>query len=329
MSLRLAAALVCLTACGGRVARERAEPKAAPVAAPAPAFVKVADPESLATIDAPVLVTAAEAAYADAEPVVGIVTPSGEPRGYSLWQLERTPIVNDTDGGFPFAIVFDPVSRTAAAFVRPSREATLGVSGLLHAGALVVHDRASATMFGVLTGAALAGERLDQRLVEYPSVVLPAAWWRALRPATRLLRRDPVQGFLSDRWQVESAEAPGGLSAAALVLGVRGGEAARAFPLATLSTVVNDEVGGLPVAIVPIGGSALAFVRSGEEGPLTFDARPDRLVDRETKTEWTFDGRAFAGPLAPRSLAAPPLARMVRWGAWKQAFPGTTLQKAD
>lgn len=315
-------ALALLAACGGRIVRERTVE--GPVRTnPRPDFVRVADPESLATLDAPAFVSGADAGYAPGEPVLGLVTASGEARAYSLWQLERTPIVNDATGPVALAVVFDPVSRSAAAYVRPTARGTFGVSGLLHAGAMVVHDRAAETLYDALTGTALAGASRAP-LVEYPSQVMPWAWWRALRPASLLLRRDPVEGYLSDALDVSAAEAPDGLGAATLVLGVRGGDAARAYPIEALSAVLNEELGGLPIAVVPIGGSAIALVREGPAGAITLDQQADRVVDRETRTAWTFDGRAFEGPLAPHALAAPPMARVVRWGAWKQAFPGTT-----
>lgn len=276
-----------------------------------PDVVRFAEPESLATLDAPAFVTADASGYADDEPVLGLVGADGVARAYSLRVLERRPVVNDTQ-----AVVFDPVSGAAAAY---ARRGMLGTSGLLHRDALVVHDRDATTMFSALTGEALGGQRNAKALVEWPSVRTEWSYWRALHPTSLALARTaadeaPLAFAPSDGLVVD------GLDAAAWVVAVRLGGESRAWPLDTAAEVVNDRVGEVPVVVVLLPAGATAFLR----GTLTL-RHAGTALDDGAGNLFAFDGVAFQGPLRGQRLAMPPSVRVTRWGPWKRAFPSTTL----
>jgi hypothetical protein len=88
---------------------------------------------------------------------------------------------------------------------------------------------------------------------------------------------------------------------------------ARGYPLQILTfhEIVNDEVGGTPVAVTfcPLCYSAIAFERTLDGEPVTFGVsgllRKSDLVmyDRKTETLWQqFTGKAIAGTLAGETL---------------------------
>lgn len=292
-------------------------------------FARALGPEDARTLDRPAFVAGADSGYADDEPVLGLVTPGGEARAYSRWQLDRTLIVNDTAAGLAFAVVADPLAHSAGVFLRPRIEAqvaSLGVSGFVRDDALVIHDRETTTLYSAVTGLGYSGPRASEPLVEFPSVQLPWAWWRALHPTTKALKKEAdVRGPLTGDVTMEPTRWPLGLASTVMVLGVRGGGAAKAYPIEQLGGVVNDFVGELPIAVLPLGGGAIALVRTGPAGPLSLRLAGDRLRDEETGSEWSLDGRAFAGPLQGWSLSAPPAGRVLRWAAWHAAYPGATV----
>jgi hypothetical protein len=109
------------------------------------------------------------------------------------------------------------------------------------------------------------------------------------------------------------------------------GDEVRAYPLRILTwhEIVNDEVGGVPVAITfcPLCNSAVAFdrrldgdvLRLGTSGLL----RKSDLVMWDDKTEslWQqIDGLALVGDLAGRRLEFLPAA-VVPWGEFREQFP--------
>jgi len=90
---------------------------------------------------------------------------------------------------------------------------------------------------------------------------------------------------------------------------------AGAPPFAALAAapVINDEVGGEPIAVLSQEGmlsaldaeiirdsrrvpAAAAYSRRQNGRVLSFERRDGRIVDRETGSEWDIFGRAVAGP---------------------------------
>ncbi|MFN3476636.1 MAG: DUF3179 domain-containing protein [Candidatus Methylomirabilales bacterium] len=111
---------------------------------------------------------------------------------------------------------------------------------------------------------------------------------------------------------------------------IRGGDA-RAYPLQILiwHEIVNDTVGGVPVAITycPLCNSALVFDRRiggevydfGTSGMLY---KSDLVMyDRKTHSLWAqMEGKAIVGELAGLTLQVLP-SGIVSFGAWRRAFP--------
>jgi hypothetical protein len=98
-------------------------------------------------------------------------------------------------------------------------------------------------------------------------------------------------------------------------IGVAIGGEARAYlvPILEYHQIVNDVVGGVPIAVTydPLTGVARVFRRTVKDRMLRFGV--SGLVwnsgflffDRETESLWSqFEGRAIAGPLAGESLAS-------------------------
>lgn len=121
------------------------------------------------------------------------------------------------------------------------------------------------------------------------------------------------------------------------VVGLVVGEDARAYPVRLLSLheIVNDVVGGRPVAITwcPLCYTSLVFDRTvGRE--LTFGVSGylfhNNLVmyDHQTNTLWSqLLAQGIRGALRGRRLEVLP-ALLTTWGAWKQAHPETRVLSA-
>ena len=115
---------------------------------------------------------------------------------------------------------------------------------------------------------------------------------------------------------------------------------ARAYPLQIMTwhEVVNDEVGGTPVAVTfcPLCNTAIAFERPEIEGKITTFGTSGKLIhsnllmyDRATESLWPqVTGRALVGELKGTQLTLLP-ARIVSWGDFKSAFPSAQVLSRD
>ncbi len=138
---------------------------------------------------------------------------------------------------------------------------------------------------------------------------------------------------------VTVAEADEWLGAQEPVALVQVGEDARAYPLQILTwhEIVNDTVGGLPLAVTfcPLCNTAIAFKRALDGQVLDFGTtgrlRFSNLImyDRQTESWWQqAGGDAIAGELAGRRLAFYP-ATIIAWDEFKAAHPDGQVLSRD
>jgi len=121
------------------------------------------------------------------------------------------------------------------------------------------------------------------------------------------------------------------LSASEPVLALQIGADARAYPVQILiwHEIVNDTVGGVPVAVTycPLCNSAIAYDRRAAGRVLSFGTSgllyDSTLVmyDRQTQSLWMqFTGQAIAGVLIGHQLHPYPM-QTVSWAAWRAGHP--------
>ena len=121
------------------------------------------------------------------------------------------------------------------------------------------------------------------------------------------------------------------LSPSEPVLALQIGTDARAYPVQILiwHEIVNDTVGGIPVAVTycPLCNSAIAYDRRDAGRVLSFGTSGILydsnllMYDRQTQSLWVqFTGQAVAGVLIRHQLHPYPM-QTVSWGAWRAAHP--------
>ncbi len=124
-----------------------------------------------------------------------------------------------------------------------------------------------------------------------------------------------------------------------LVIGVEVNGEARAYPLRILNVheIVNDEVGGRPIAVTycPLCRSGLVFDRRVGGSTLTFGVSGKLLnanlvmYDRETDTYWSqLNGSAIVGPQVPRTLTQVP-STITTWEEWRSGHPDSVVLSRD
>lgn len=200
---------------------------------------------------------------------------------------------------------------------------TFGFEGIWQ-GTAVLYDRGTQSLWMHFTGACFHGPLAGRRLAPL-ATGRHTTWgaWRAAHPATDVMApeaRFERQYFA--RAQCRSGDAflpptfPGTiqwrdprLPLSELLLGVRVGEVARAYPLARLAAgpgVVEEEVGGLPVTVWMGAGerSAAAFERRLDGRTLSFERVGEaRFRARDDGSLFDLEGRCVEGPRTGRALA--------------------------
>lgn len=135
------------------------------------------------------------------------------------------------------------------------------------------------------------------------------------------------------------AEAELSLAETEPVIVVEINDEVRAYPVEIMMwhEIVNDEVGGTPVAVTycPLCNSAVTFERVLNGVELTFGtsgllyASALVMYDRQTESLWThIDGRAVAGVLAGVRLQAIP-SPLMAWADFKRLHPDAVVLSRD
>lgn len=138
-----------------------------------------------------------------------------------------------------------------------------------------------------------------------------------------------------DRPCHEQPEEATALADSALVIGVDHGGEARAYPvdLLSLHEVVNDVVGGLPVAVTwcPLCASAVGYERRVGDRTLTFGVsgylyRANLMFfDRQTGSMWSqLLGGAVTGRMRGTALRRVPIVHET-WARWRREHPETLV----
>ncbi len=203
-------------------------------------------------------------------------------------------------------------------------------------------DEQTGSWWQQVTGEAVFGPLKGKRLELVFHDELSFGLWKREHPGGRVLRPDdsaPWKRF-SENWEEKTAKAPvvtpvkadDPLPPRELVVGLRAGDAARAYPMAALQrqSPVVDTLGGVPLILVvgEDGRSVRAFDRRVEGRELNLFAKagvsPLTLVDAGTGSEWDFTGRAVSGPLAGKKLGKVFVLKDY-WFDWKAYNQGTTV----
>ncbi len=291
------------------------------------------------------------------EPVI-LFQIGDDARAYPLQILIWHEIVNDTVGGVPVVVTFCPLCNTAIAFERAvdGRVLDFGTTGRLRFSNLVMYDRQTESWWQQATGEAIAGELTGKRLKFLPAAIISWEEFKTAHPDGKVLSREtgyrrpygrnPYTGYDSVNrrpFLYQGPETPGLLPPMARVITVDLNGEAVAYPYDVLQKVhvVNDSVGGVPIAVfweagtasaldaeaIPQGrdvGTANTFSRVLDGETLTFRYEDGRILDDQTGSAWNVLGEAVAGKLKGRHLE-PVVSINHFWFSWAAFRPDTRV----
>ena len=277
-------------------------------------------------------------------------------------------IMNDVVGGIPIVVSFCPLTSTGLMFDGRGTDGRmeLGVSGLLFNNNLIMYDRrdgeSSPTLYPQMIAKGVSGPRISEELKQLPMIETTWRFWQALYPETKVISglgeeylpgiytsypygtsQGRVQDYRTNDDDISFENIPNLkdnplidlFPIKSLVLGVRFGEIAKAYPFQNMGerAVINDIVGGNPIVVLFHAEEdfAIAYEGSFEGAPLTFDmvssnnpAMPFFMKDRETGTVWDMLGSAKEGINRGAQLKLVP-AHQAMWFAWATFWQNTGI----
>ncbi len=267
----------------------------------------------------------------------------GDARAYPIAILNHHEIVNDVVGTVPVAVTFCPLCNSALVFDRRVGDQTLtfGVSGMLFRSNLIMYDEETESLWLQLTAEAIQGPHHGDRLTVLAVTVVDWGTWKAAHPHSLLLDYPLPQCGYTRPTVPEIAEGCIDYSSnpyseyllsedvffganftdrilhpKAVVLGVKVGGAAMAYPYENLSRelVINDVVNGLAIVVAFHNGSAKAF----ERGEMVFAQEDGQYMVDGTGRRWDkMTGEGEGGQLTEVFSV------MAFWFTWAEFNEGT------
>lgn len=295
--------------------------------------------------DEPATVPAAAATFLrDGDEVYGVEV-EGRARAYAITKLAYHHVVNDVIAGTPVLVTYCVVCSSGVAFDPhlDGQRLTFGFEGVWQ-GVAIVYDRDTGSLWKHLTGACFDGPHAGRTLTPLTTGTHTTwAAWRHAHPGTDVMAPDPRfasryfprrqaesgSSFLSPPFHRTITIRDPRLALSDLVLGLRLGDAARAYPIERLAKtegVVEETVEGVPLTVWFDASSRTAVAFDARVGGRvrSFDRRPDGFVERATGSRFAWTGRAVDGPLAGTQLQRP-TSCLAEWYGWYSHHPHTSI----
>jgi hypothetical protein len=211
---------------------------------------------------------------------------------------------------------------------------------------IMVMRHKDGTLYSCLSGVAFEGPKKGTRLKAVPTLVSDWGFWLKQYPGSVAyhmydkyqpveLPKKPTEDSQKSRLAADSR-----LPAETLVLGVRAGETARAYPLDAVAKagLIHDTLDSQDCVVLWHGPThtaaaylpvASADTKEKSEPRTVTLQRDDKVetapfVDKETGSRWDIAGRAVEGELKGWTLSWLD-GTQVKWFAWAAEYPSTTI----
>jgi len=296
--------------------------------------------DGIPSIDNPKFAKATEANFMSNSDIVIGLEVNGDARAYPLSILVWHEIVNDKVGGLPVAITYCPLCFTNQVFERviDGQDVEFGTSGKLYNSNLVMYDRLTDSYWSQALGKAITGELAGRNLKIIPFDVITWEDWKLVHPDTLVLTTDTghIRSYGNDPYgdyytnssiyfPVENDDSR--MHPKEIILGFNEGDSYKAYKQQDVEsfTVINDQIDNKPIMLVSLyPENARAFDRTLDDKILDFDFQVDKIIDIQTKSEWSYEGIAISGPMKGAELTRIPF-NPGFWFEWVAFHPDTEV----
>ena len=274
-------------------------------------------------------------------------------RAYPLQILVWHEIVNDRVGGVPVAVTYCPLCFTNQVFNSTLPDKTVvkfGTSGKLYNSNLVMYDRTSKSLWSQALAEGIVGKYAGTKLGRIPFDVANWKDWKQLYPNTKVLSTDtgfsrpygadPYDGYYTNSevlFPVSNKDNRLGLKE--VVIGLENQGEHKAYKLQEIENrkVINDNISNKSITLFSLHPSMVrVFDRMVDGQNLNFEYinavnstnsnnnNTNKIIDKQTKSEWNFEGKAINGPLKGKQLVRLPFDEGF-WFEWAAFHPKTGL----
>jgi hypothetical protein len=301
-------------------------------------------PDGIPSIDNPKFVSVQEAdKFLQGSDLVLGLNINGDIRAYPLQILVWHEIVNDKVGRVPVAITYCPLCFTNQVFNSTLRDKTVvkfGTSGKLYNSNLVMYDRTSKSLWSQALAEGIVGKYAGMRLDRIPFDVANWKDWNHLYPNSKVLSKDtgfsrpygadPYDGYYTSNevlFPVSNRDDRLGLKE--IVVGLENGSQYQAYKLQQIESgkVINVEFNGKSIALISLHPSMVrAYDRVVDAKKLDFEyiSSRNKILDKQTGSEWNFEGLAINGQMKGKHLTRLPFDEGF-WFEWVAFHPNTGL----
>ncbi|MBI3842744.1 MAG: DUF3179 domain-containing protein [Thaumarchaeota archaeon] len=296
--------------------------------------------DGIPSIDHPKFVQASKAQFLKDDDLVIGLNINGEKKAYPLFILVWHEIVNDKIGDTPVTVTYCPLCFTTQVFDRTinGTEVEFGTSGKLYNSNLVMYDRYTGSYWSQALGRSITGELAGFELKKITFDVARWKDWKSLYPESLVLTTDTgfQRAYGSDPYgdyytnpQIifPVTNKDDRLGPKEIILGLEYSNSYKAYKLADLesSKLINDKINDKKILLASLYPKmARAFDREVDGKSLEFTFSDDKIIDKQTNSEWSFEGQAVAGPLKGRQLDRLTL-NPGFWFEWVAFHPSTEI----
>ncbi|MDE1767195.1 MAG: DUF3179 domain-containing protein [Thaumarchaeota archaeon] len=270
-------------------------------------------PDGIPSIDSPKFVPASEAQFVNNGDLVIGLRLNGETKAYPLFILVWHEIVNDKLGNTPVVVTYCPLCFTTQVFERilNGTEVQLGTSGKLYNSNLVMYDRLTGSYWSQALGQSIKGSLAGDELKKIPFDVARWSDWKFLYPDTLVLTTDtgyqraygtdPYGDYYTSPYILfPVSHKDDRMQPKEKIIGFEDSGHYKAYKISDLESlkVVNDSVGNKEILLATLyPGMVRAFNRNADGKTFDFVYTDGKITDRQTNSEWNFDGKAISGTM--------------------------------
>jgi hypothetical protein len=302
-------------------------------------------PDGIPSIDNPKFISVQEADrnLEDSELVLGLNI-DGDVRVYPFQIMVWHEIVNDKVGNTPVAVTYCPLCFTNQVFNRTMNDGKtleFGTSGKLYNSNLLMYDRTTKSLWSQAMSQAIVGKFAGIKLERIPFDVAYWKDWKQLYPESKVLSTDtgssrpygadPYGDYYTNGdilFPVSGGDDR--LGPKEIVNGFEDEGQYKAYRQQDVekNKVINDQVKGKPVvlfSLYPFMTRAYNPIVDGQTIlQFEYNAKNTTFVDRQTRSQWNFDGKAIDGQMRGAQLIRLPFDQGF-WFEWVGFHPATKL----
>ncbi len=278
--------------------------------------------DGIPSIDNPKFVSVADASkFLQDSDLVLVVSLNGETRAYPLLILVWHEIVNDQLGGVPVAVTYCPLCFTAQVFNRTidgKAVVEFGTSGKLYNNNLVMYDRLGGSLLSQALGEGIVGTHAGENLARIQFDLAYWKDWKQLYPKSMVLSTDtgftrpygvdPYDDYYTNDqlyFPISNIDKRMGLKE--IVVGLDIGGQYKAYLLHQIESnkVINDKINNKLIALFSLYPRMVRLFNpliDGQTLDFQYNASTSKITDKQTGSEWNFDGIAVNGQMQGKQL---------------------------